>query len=82
MPGFSDVCQKFINKSQEINAERRLNSITLKKNDQLLQILELPDLMVACIKAGRYEDALELAAHVQRMGQKHENIQIIKVGVN
>lgn len=80
MPGFSDVCQRFIDKSQEINAERRLNSITLKKNDQLLEILELPQLMETCIKSGRYEDALELAGHVQRMGQKHENIAIIKVG--
>lgn len=80
MPAFSDVCQKFITRSQEINAERRLNSITLKKNDQLLEILELPQLMDSCIKSGRYEDALELAAHVQRMGQKHENISIIKVG--
>lgn len=81
MPAFSDVCQEFINRSQAINAERRLNSITLKKNDQLLEILELPQLMDACIKSGRYEDALELATHVQRMGQKHENIAIIKVGV-
>lgn len=78
LPLFSDACQKFINKSHEINAERRLNSITLKKNDQLLEILELPQLMDACIKAGRYEDALELASHVQRMGQKHENIAIIR----
>lgn len=78
LPLFSDACQKFINKSHEINAERRLNSITLKKNDHLLEILELPQLMDACIKAGRYEDALELASHVQRMGQKHENIAIIR----
>lgn len=78
LPAFSTVCEKFIGKSSEINAERRLNSITLKKNEQLLEILELPQLMEECIKAGRYEDALELAAHVQRMGQKHGKIALIQ----
>lgn len=82
MPEFSNVVQKFISRSHDINAERRLNSITLKKNEQLLEILELPQLMEECIKSGRYEDALELAAHVQRMGQKHENIAIITVSYN
>ncbi|CAD7079139.1 unnamed protein product [Hermetia illucens] len=77
LPEFSQKCEKFLNETSEINAKRRLNSITLKRNAQLLEILELPQLMERCIREGRYEEALELAAYVQKLGQKHGEIPVI-----
>lgn len=79
LPELSAKCEKFITTSSEINASRRLNSLTLRKNAQLLEILELPQLMDTCIREGQYEEALELAAHVQRMGVKHGKIPVINV---
>lgn len=79
LPEFSQKCEKFLNETSEINAKRRLNSITLKRNAQLLEILELPQLMERCIREGRYEEALELAAYVQKLGQKHGEIPVINV---
>lgn len=72
-------CENFINRSHEINTSRRLNSLTLRRNVQLLEILELPQLMDTCIHQGKYEEALELAAYVQRLGQKHGGITVMKV---
>lgn len=80
LPDFNKKCEDFMKISSEINMSRRLNSLTLKKNAQLLEILELPQLMDTCIREGQYEEALELAAYVQRMGAKHGDIPIINVG--
>lgn len=79
-PNVTKKCQDFISTSSEINTSRRLNSLTLKRNAQLLEILELPQLVDTCIRDGKYEEALELAAYVQRLGVKHANVPIINVG--
>lgn len=80
LPVFTAECENFLAKAEDINEERRINSITLKKNAQLLEILELPQLMERCIREGRYEEALELASYVQKLGHNHSDIAIIKVG--
>ncbi|XP_013109965.2 conserved oligomeric Golgi complex subunit 8 [Stomoxys calcitrans] len=82
LPELSDKCEAFLEQSVEINEQRRLNSITLKKNAQLLEILELPQLMERCIREGRYEEALELAAYVQKMGENQGHILVVKSIVN
>lgn len=69
LPTFSGKCEQFLKDSSELTEQRRLNSTTLHKNAQLLEILELPQLMERCIREGRYEEALELASYVQRLGQ-------------
>lgn len=79
LPNLTGKCEKFIKTSSEIATSRRLNSLTLRRNAQLLEILELPQLMDTCIYQGKYEEALELAAHVQRMGAKHSDIPVINV---
>ncbi|XP_034242696.1 conserved oligomeric Golgi complex subunit 8 isoform X2 [Thrips palmi] len=82
LPSLSQNCQEFVRSSSDINVHRRLNSLTLTRNAQLLEILELPQLMDTCIRNGNYEDALELAAYVRRLGKKHFNIPIIANVVN
>lgn len=79
LPKFSEKCEQFVEQSKSINEARRLNNLTLKNNAQLLEILELPQLMNTCIREERYEEALELSAHVQRVGSKCGNIPIINV---
>lgn len=77
LPEFTATCQRFLDSSSNINSARRLNSLTLTRNAELLEILELPQLMETCIREGRYEEALELAAYVQRVGTKHGSIPVI-----
>ncbi|ETN66110.1 hypothetical protein AND_002112 [Anopheles darlingi] len=76
-PRFITACQTFLQGSGEINTARRLNSLTLRRNAELLEILELPQLMDSCIREGKYEEALELSAYVQRLASKHGNIPVI-----
>ena len=57
-----------------------MNNVTLARNTQLLEILEMPQLMDTCVRNGYYEEALELANHVRRLEKKHGSIPVIMVG--
>ncbi|KAJ8976137.1 hypothetical protein NQ317_018109 [Molorchus minor] len=78
IPKFEQKCCDFGEKSSEINNLRKLNSLTLTKNAQLLEILELPQLMNSFITDALYEDALELAFYVRKLYSKHPEIPIFK----
>lgn len=60
-------------------SRQKLNSLALSKHTQLLEILEIPQLMETCVRNGYYEEALELYAHVHKVGKKHGDIHILKV---
>lgn len=79
LPEFSSQCEEFSQVSAGIRTRRRLNTMTLKLNAQLLQILEIPQLMDSCIRAGLYEDALRLATYVKKMERRHADIPVVLV---
>lgn len=79
IPKFETKCQSFGEETSGINNLRRLNSLTLTRNAQLLEILELPQLMNSFINDGLYEDALELASYVRKLHNKHPDVPIFKV---
>ncbi|XP_075225199.1 conserved oligomeric Golgi complex subunit 8 isoform X2 [Lycorma delicatula] len=78
LPVLSAACEEFAHASSEIKTHRRLNSLTLTRNAQLLQVLEIPQLMDSCIRDGYFEEALQLASYVRRLGNKHSDIPIIE----
>ncbi|XP_045479598.1 conserved oligomeric Golgi complex subunit 8 [Harmonia axyridis] len=78
LPNFELKYQKFAEESSGINSLRKLNSLTLTKNAQLLAILELPQLMHSFIDDGLYDDALELTSYVRKLYSKHPDIHIFK----
>lgn len=82
LPPFSNECENIAKRAQEINSSRRMNSLTLQRHTQLLEILEMPQLMDTCVRNGYYEEALELTAHVKRLEKKHCNIPVIANIVN
>ncbi|XP_074640947.1 conserved oligomeric Golgi complex subunit 8-like isoform X1 [Tubulanus polymorphus] len=78
LPKFSSECSDFLQIAEDINISRRMNSQTLQRHTQLLEILEMPQLMDTCVRNGYYEEALELAAHVKRLEKKHSSIPVIQ----
>ena len=60
-------------------SRRKLNTLSLSRHTQLLEVLEIPQVVETCVRNGYYEEALDLSAHVRRMDKKHGSIPIIKV---
>ncbi|KYQ50914.1 Conserved oligomeric Golgi complex subunit 8 [Trachymyrmex zeteki] len=77
IPEFVRKCQSFCDTSKDINAHRRLNSLTLTRNAELLEILEMPQLMESCLRSNQYNEALELSQYARQLGMKHGDIPII-----
>lgn len=77
IPKFVEKCQSFCDTSRDINAHRRLNSLTLTRNAELLEILEMPQLMESCLRSNQYNEALELSQYARQLGVKHGDIPII-----
>ncbi|KAF9585204.1 conserved oligomeric Golgi complex component, partial [Lunasporangiospora selenospora] len=50
----------------------------LASHSQLLEVLEIPLLMETCVRNGYYSEALELAAHVQRLAYRYPGIGVIE----
>ncbi|KAE8297806.1 Conserved oligomeric Golgi complex subunit 8 [Larimichthys crocea] len=70
LPGFGERCRGFMKEAEEIAVSRRMNSLTLNRHTEILEILEIPQLMDTCVRNGYYEEALELAAYVKRLGEE------------
>ncbi|XP_063237017.1 conserved oligomeric Golgi complex subunit 8 [Bacillus rossius redtenbacheri] len=77
LPEFAERCRRFGRASGDVGRRRRLNSLTLTRSARLLEVLELPQLAETCVSDGRYEEALELAAHARRLGARHGQIPVV-----
>ncbi|XP_078101264.1 conserved oligomeric Golgi complex subunit 8 [Sander vitreus] len=78
LPGFGERCRGFVKEAEEIGASRRMNSLTLNRHTEILEILEIPQLMDTCVRNGYYEEALELAAYAKRLEKKHASLPVIQ----
>ncbi|XP_030270404.1 conserved oligomeric Golgi complex subunit 8 [Sparus aurata] len=78
LPSFGEKCRGFMKEAEEIGASRRMNSLTLNRHTEILEILEIPQLMDTCVRNGYYEEALELAAYVKRLEKKHSCLPVIQ----
>lgn len=79
IPNFTEQCKSFCSTSKNINSLRKLNTLTLSKTAELLEILELPQLMETCLRNNLYTEALELSQYARHLSTKHGSIPIIAV---
>ncbi|XP_054475503.1 conserved oligomeric Golgi complex subunit 8 [Anoplopoma fimbria] len=78
LPAFRERCRGFMKEAEQIGASRRMNSLTLNRHTEILEILEIPQLMDTCVRNGYYEEALELAAYAKRLEKKHSSLPVIQ----
>lgn len=72
-------CQKFTSEAQKINSKRTNYTLTLQKQTQVLEILEIPQVMDTCVRAGYYEEALELAQYASKLERRLGHVPIVQV---
>ena len=60
---FSSCCQTFIRETEQTNYLRKQNMFTFQKYPQLLEILEIPQLMDACVRNDYFDEALEIVTY-------------------
>ncbi|XP_036881345.2 conserved oligomeric Golgi complex subunit 8 isoform X3 [Manis javanica] len=78
LPSFQQSCRHFVKEAEEISSNRRMNTLTLNRHTEILEILEIPQLMDTCVRNNYYEEALELAAYVHRLERKYSSIPAIQ----
>ncbi|KAM6225477.1 LOW QUALITY PROTEIN: conserved oligomeric Golgi complex subunit 8 [Rhynchocyon petersi] len=78
LPSFQQSCRNFVKQAEEISSDRRMNTLTLNRHTEILEILEIPQLMDTCVRNSYYEEALELAAYVRRLERKYSSIPVIQ----
>ncbi|XP_061819755.2 conserved oligomeric Golgi complex subunit 8 [Nerophis lumbriciformis] len=78
LPAFGQRCRVFVKEAEQMAASRRMNSLTLNRHTEILEILEIPQLMDTCVRNAYYEEALELAAYVRRLEKKHATLPVIQ----
>ncbi|KAK9456743.1 oligomeric Golgi complex subunit 8 [Dipodascopsis uninucleata] len=59
--------------------DRQASATLLSNVDKILDILELPSLVLTCIRSGYYAEALDLVGHVRRLGIRYKNVKVIEM---
>ncbi|XP_061561353.1 conserved oligomeric Golgi complex subunit 8 [Phycodurus eques] len=78
LPALGQRCRSFAKEAEQMSASRRMNTLTLKRHTEILEILEIPQLMDTCVRNVYYDQALELAAYVRRLDKKHAALPVIQ----
>jgi hypothetical protein len=68
---FVETSTIFKEGAESIIAAHRRNRTTLQNHMQILDVLELPQLMDACVRNGLYEGALDIAAFANVLERRH-----------
>ena len=71
LKSFAKGTQDFREEALDIIAAHRRNSQTLRQHVQILDLLELPQLMDACVRNGLYDGALDIAAFSNVLERRH-----------
>ena len=67
----NDEGKQFLERAPPIVAEHKRYRSTLEQYAHLLELLEIPQLMDACVKRQAYDNALRLATFVQKLVKRH-----------
>ncbi|KFH73334.1 hypothetical protein MVEG_00550 [Podila verticillata NRRL 6337] len=78
IPAFASTLTSFSSNVADILQRQHVYNSILASHSQMLEVLEIPVLMETCVRNGYYHEALELAAHVQRLVIRYPGLKIIQ----
>ncbi|GBC10851.1 hypothetical protein RclHR1_09960002 [Rhizophagus clarus] len=78
IPLLETSSESFSQQTKQISSQRNKINTILEHHDNLLEILEIPQLMDTCVRNGLYSEVMDLSQHVARLVSKHSNIPLIQ----
>ncbi|RIA91699.1 Dor1-like family-domain-containing protein [Glomus cerebriforme] len=78
IPSLENSSNSFSQQTKQISLQRNKINTILEHHDNLLEILEIPQLMDTCVRNGLYSEVMDLSQHVARLVSKHSNIPLIR----
>ncbi|KAJ3381544.1 conserved oligomeric Golgi complex component [Lobulomyces angularis] len=78
LPELEKSLLKFNQDTQPILEEGKDCKLILSQLPKILDLLEIPTLIHTFIKNGYYEEAMDLKVHVNRLLQRHPDIELLK----
>jgi hypothetical protein len=78
IPELEDECLSFAKSTRGIQIDRERASVILERQDPLLDILEVPQLVDTCVRNGYYQEAMELATHINQVARRYPDLAIVR----
>ncbi|CAG8488013.1 14338_t:CDS:1 [Racocetra fulgida] len=78
IPLLENSCTSFLQETNQIIQQRGKINTILEYHDNLLEILDIPQLIDTCVRNGLYSEAMDLSAHVARLVSRYSTIPIIQ----
>ncbi|CAG8693474.1 3649_t:CDS:2, partial [Dentiscutata heterogama] len=78
IPLLENSCTSFLQKTNQIIQQRGKINTILECHDNLLEVLEIPQLMDTCVRNGLYSEAMDLSSHVARLVSRYSTIPLIQ----
>ncbi|KAH9166703.1 Dor1-domain-containing protein [Lactarius sanguifluus] len=78
IPALESAARSFSSDISSIQSSRRRAALVLEHSSKLQDILELPVLADACVRAGHFQEALDLAAHAARLAARFPHVQAVQ----
>ncbi|CAK0785769.1 hypothetical protein CVIRNUC_008980 [Coccomyxa viridis] len=78
LPALSAACEHFAQSTAVFTAKRAESKQLLKHHPVILELLEIPQLMSACVRSGSYDEALDLRAFAAKTALLHPNLEIVQ----
>jgi hypothetical protein len=79
IPRLSSACRDFLTRVRGIAKSRKVHHKTLWQHANMVELLELSQLMDACVKNFFYDEALEIQNHALRLANLHHDIPVIRM---
>ncbi|CAG8543555.1 7160_t:CDS:10 [Diversispora eburnea] len=78
IPTLENLCTSFSQQITQISQQRNKINVMMEQHDNLLEILEIPQLMDICVQNGYYSEAMDLSSHVSKLILKYSSIPLIQ----
>jgi hypothetical protein len=77
VPDLEDECHSFARSTSGIQSDRTKANLVLDNQDNLIDLLEVPQLANTYVRNGHYQEASDLTTHIERLAIRYTELPIV-----